>query len=125
MHFYFGIISNDRPFNIIYCFQNSWKLTKKYFKIWKNHVLENNIDVNIIVQANENDHLHMDILTNYYIRKKFLFSSVSNGELFYKQKVYKQLALRRQIAKQLSVLNPVSISNNKNYRLRKSGVFPL
>ena len=77
------------------------------------------------MQVNENDHLHMDILTNYYIRKKFLFSSVSNGELFYKQKVYKQLALRRQIAKQLSVLNPVSISNNKNYRLRKSGVFPL
>ena len=69
--------------------------------------------------------LHMDILTNYYIRKKFLFSGVSNGELFYKQKVYKQLALRRQIAKQLSVLNPVSISNNKNYRLRRSEVFPL
>ena len=45
--------------------------------------------------------------------------------LFYKQPVYNQLALGWQIAKQLSGLNPVSLSNNENYRLRKSGVFPL
>ena len=43
----------------------------------------------------------------------------------YKQSVYKQLALGWQIAKQLSGLNPFSLSNNKNYRLKKSGVFPL
>ena len=44
---------------------------------------------------------------------------------FDKQQVYKQLALRWKIAKQLSDLNPFSLSNNKNYRLKKYGVFPL
>ena len=44
---------------------------------------------------------------------------------FYKQLVYKQIALGWQIAKQLSGLNPLSVSNNKNYRLKKSGVFLL
>ena len=34
-----------------------------------------------------------------------------------------QLAIGWQIAKQLSELNPLSLDNNKNYRLRKSGVF--
>ena len=43
----------------------------------------------------------------------------------YMQPVYKQLALRWQIAEQLSRLNPLSLSNSKNYRLEKSGVFPL
>ena len=33
--------------------------------------------------------------------------------LFFKQLIYKQLALEQQIAKQLSGLNPFSISNNK------------
>ena len=45
--------------------------------------------------------------------------------LFYKQSVYKQLALGWQNAKQLSGLNLFSLSSNKNYRLKKSGVFPL
>ena len=45
--------------------------------------------------------------------------------VFYKEPVYKQLALAWQIAKQLSGLNPFSLSNNKNYRLKKNGVFPL
>ena len=36
---------------------------------------------------------------------------------FHKQAVYKQIALACQIAKQLSVLNPLSLSNNKNYSL--------
>ena len=36
-----------------------------------------------------------------------------------------QLALRWQIAKKLSGLNPFLLSNNKNYRLKKNGVFPL
>ena len=35
---------------------------------------------------------------------------------FYKQPVYKQLALEWQITKQLSGLNPISLSNNKNCR---------
>ena len=43
----------------------------------------------------------------------------------YKYMVYKQLALGVQIAKELSGLNPLSLSNIKNYRLKKSGVFPL
>ena len=37
---------------------------------------------------------------------------------FYKQLVYKQLALGWQIAKQLSGLNPLSLSNNINYKLK-------
>ena len=34
---------------------------------------------------------------------------------FYKQPVFKQLGLGWQIAKQLSGLNPLPLSNNKNY----------
>ena len=45
--------------------------------------------------------------------------------VFYKQPVYKQLALAWQIAKQLSGLDSILVSNNKNYRLKKNGVFPL
>ena len=44
---------------------------------------------------------------------------------FHKHPVYKQLALGWQIAEQLSGLKLFSVSNNKNYRLKKSGVFPL
>ena len=43
----------------------------------------------------------------------------------YKQSLFKQLALGREIAKQFSGLNPLPLSNNKNYRLKKNGVFPL
>ena len=39
---------------------------------------------------------------------------------FYKQPVYKQLPLPWQIAKQLSGLNPASLSYNKNYKLKKN-----
>ena len=42
---------------------------------------------------------------------------------FYKQRISKQLALRWQIAKQLSGPNPLFLSDNKNYRLKESGVF--
>ena len=45
--------------------------------------------------------------------------------IFYKESVFKQLALGWQIAKQLSGFNPFSLSNNKNYRLKKRRVFPL
>ena len=44
---------------------------------------------------------------------------------FNKQPGYKQLALKWQIAKQLWGLKSLSISNNKNYRLKKSWVFSL
>ena len=47
------------------------------------------------------------------------------NQFFYKQLVYKQPALGWQIAKQLSRLNHLSLRNNKNYRLKKSWVFPL
>ena len=39
--------------------------------------------------------------------------------------VYKQLALAWKIAKQLSGLNVLSLSNNKNCRLKRNRVFPL
>ena len=42
---------------------------------------------------------------------------------FYKEPVYNQLSLGWEIAKQLSELNPLLISNNKNYSLKKSGEF--
>ena len=44
---------------------------------------------------------------------------------FYKQLVFKQPTLGQQIAKQLSGISLFSLSNNKYYRLKKSGVFPL
>ena len=53
----------------------------------------------------------------WYVKKYTYF--------FYKQSVYKQLALGWEIATQLSGLNPFSLSNNKNCRLKKSGVFAL
>ena len=44
---------------------------------------------------------------------------------FYKQPVFKQLALGSQIAKQISGLIPFSLNNNINYRFKRSGVLPL
>ena len=38
----------------------------------------------------------------------------------FEQPVYKQLALGCQIGKHLSGLNPLLLSNNKNFRLNKS-----
>ena len=45
--------------------------------------------------------------------------------IFYKRQVYKQLTLGWQIAMQLSGHNPFSLSNNKNFKLKKKGVFLL
>ena len=45
---------------------------------------------------------------------------ISYTWFFYKQPIFKQLALAWQIAKQLSGLNPFSLSNNKNYILKKN-----
>ena len=42
---------------------------------------------------------------------------------FYKQSIYKQLALGWQIPKQLSGLDPFSVNNNKNYKIKKIGLF--
>ena len=42
---------------------------------------------------------------------------------FYKQLVQKQPALGWQTSKQLTELNSLSLSNNKNYGLKKSGIF--
>ena len=43
---------------------------------------------------------------------------------FYMQQVYKEPALGWQIPEQFSKLNIFSLINNKNYRLKKSGVSP-
>ena len=48
----------------------------------------------------------------------FLDIMVISIHFFYKQLVYKQLDLGWQIANQLSGLNSLSPSNNKNYRLK-------
>ena len=56
-----------------------------------------------------------------HLKKSFTFANlliekpgIDLLQFFYKQPVYKQLALAWKIAKQLSGLNPVSLSNN-NY----------
>ena len=61
------------------------------------------------------DHSSYHVITHAMIQHLF----------FYKQTLYKQLAFGWQIAKQFSRLNPLSLSNSKNYRKKKSGVFPL
>ena len=55
-----------------------------------------------------------------YEETRHRFATLS---FFYKEPVYKQLALAWQIAKQLSGLNPLSLSNNENYTLKKNEVF--
>ena len=44
--------------------------------------------------------------------------------VFYKQSVYKQLALAWQIAKQLLGLHPFSLKPQKNCSFKKNGIFP-
>ena len=72
---------------------------------------------------NSNYKLVEHILKNKQKNKCVCIYKITPG-FFYKQPVYKQLALGWQIAKQLSGLNPFSLGNNKNYRLKK-GVSPL
>ena len=53
-------------------------------------------------------------------------NSINHGNIFpISHLFYKQLALRWQISKELSGRNPLSLSDNKNYRLTKSGVLSL
>ena len=60
------------------------------------------------------------------LMENFIFVQLMTTLSFiYKQPVYKQLSLGCQIAKQFSGLNPFSLSNNKNYRLKKNWVFLL
>ena len=54
-----------------------------------------------------------DSNSNFYID---LYVQINRLTFFHNQPVYKRLALGWQIAKQLSGLNPISLSNNKNYR---------
>ena len=55
--------------------------------------------------------------------EKHTWTNVSTFIFFNKIPVYKQLALEWQISQHLSGLNSFSLSNSKNYRLKKSGVF--
>ena len=59
----------------------------------------------------------------FTLKKSSIFANLLIEKTVYRQPVYKQLALARKTAKQLSVLNPVSLSNNKNYRLKRK-TFP-
>ena len=71
-------------------------------------------------QADRNEHYR-----NEFINKHALWYAKKNTCFFYKQLVFKQPTLGWQIAKQLSGISLFSLSNNKYYRLKKSGVFPL
>ena len=72
------------------------------------------------LQADENENYRNEFTNKHLMRyvRRYPY-------LFYKQSVYKQLALGCQIAKQLSGLNPFSQSNNKDHSLRNSEVVPL
>ena len=72
------------------------------------------------LQADENENYR-----NEFTNKHLMWYVRRYPYLFYKQSVYKQLALGYQIAKQLSGLNPFSQSNNKDHSLRNSEVVPL
>ena len=58
-------------------------------------------------------------------KKKNAVKEILMVGLDYTYFLYKQLALGQQLAKQVLGLNLFSLSNNKNYRLKKRGVFPL
>ena len=70
--------------------------------------------MNFQADANEN-------YRNEFIDKHLLWYANKYTYFFYKQPVFKQLAHGSQIAKQLSGVNLFSLSNNINYRLKKSG----
>ena len=99
------------------------RLQKRWYN--KTEILSNILHKNIL-----NEQLF--ILTYSYLRKIFslkkssTFANLLMGKpdidlvhlVFYKQPVYEQLALAWPIAKQLSGLNPLSLSNNKNNSLK-------
>ena len=60
-----------------------------------------------------------------YLQQFFLVVLWATLSFFYRKLVYKQLALGWQIAKELSGLNILSLSNNENHRVNGSGIFPL
>ena len=94
----------------------------KFAKILRTPLLQNNSG-QLYITYNR-------VCTKYIVQKHVTVTISKTNEsqlhLFCKKRqVYKQLALGWQIAKQLSGLNPLSISNNKNYRLKESRGFPL
>ena len=56
----------------------------------------------------------------YSIFRQNISSRKPTTHFFKKQPVYKQLTHTWKIAQQLSELNPLSLNNNKKYRLKKS-----
>ena len=63
------------------------------------------------------------LLSSYIIKLFFLFNNHILDYFFHWWLVYKQLALGWKNFKQLSGFNPLSLSNNINYWLKKSEVF--
>ena len=60
---------------------------------------------------------------NHYVKPTLDECKYDKFIFYNKQPVYKQLALRWQISKQLSGLNPYSLSNNKNFISKKVEFF--
>ena len=67
--------------------------------------------------------LYSKLLSSYIIKLFFLFNNHILDYFFHWWLVYKQLALGWKNFKQLSGFNPLSLSNNINYWLKKSEVF--
>ena len=70
-----------------------------------------------------NSRLFLHLKNTFTLKKSSTFANLLMEKsgidlVFYKQPVYNQLTLAWQIAKQLSGLNPLSLSNNKNYSLK-------
>ena len=65
----------------------------------------------------------LPLKTIFYKTFGVIFNRARVITIFYKQPVYKQLAHGWKITKQLSGLKQLSLSNNKNYRLRKVEFF--
>ena len=63
--------------------------------------------------------------TKPFVSKAESCWSAALNLFFYKQLLCKQLAFRWQMAKQLSGLNSLSLSNTKNYRLKRKLEFSL
>ena len=61
----------------------------------------------------------------YFLEKKQTKNKIPLHNIIAKKLVYIYFFLRLTLGKQLSGLSTFSLSNNKNYRLKKNGVFPL
>ena len=89
-------------------------------RIFKQHTIQTYLNKELFILA----YLHLKNM--FSLRKSSTFANLSMEKpaidllhlVFYKQPVYKQIALAWKIAKQLSGLNPLSLCNNKNYSLK-------